>query len=107
MPVIQVEGKQDIQAEEGKKLVLALEDEGVDVLHRCGGNARCTTCAVEVLTGDLGEIGEAEATVRQNKGIEDPSIRLSCQVRVHEDVSIRLIKTVESTGLDAGPRPQE
>lgn len=107
MPLIQVEGKQPIEVEEGKKLVLALEDEGVDVLHRCGGNARCTTCAVEVLTGDLGDIGEAEATVRQNKGIEDPSIRLSCQVRVHEDVSIRLIKTVGSTGLDAGPRPQE
>ena len=27
----------------GKKLVLAIEDAGIDILHRCGGNARCTT----------------------------------------------------------------
>ncbi|MFD0672855.1 2Fe-2S iron-sulfur cluster-binding protein [Cohnella sp. GCM10027633] len=107
MPTIQVEGKQEIQAEKGTKLVLALEDDGVDVLHRCGGNARCTTCAVEVLSGDAGEMGEAEATVRANKGIEDTAIRLSCQIHVHDDLAIRLIKTVASTGLDAGPRPQE
>ncbi|MFC5530782.1 2Fe-2S iron-sulfur cluster-binding protein [Cohnella yongneupensis] len=107
MPTIQVEGKPSIDAEEGKKLVLVLEDSGVDVLHRCGGNARCTTCAVEVLSGNAGEMGEAEATVRQNKGIEDPSVRLSCQIHVHDDLSVRLIKTVASTGLDAGPRPQD
>lgn len=106
MPLIQVEGNQQIEVEEGKKLVLALEDGGVDILHRCGGNARCTTCTVEVLAGDLGDIGEAEATVRQNKGIEDPAIRLSCQVHVKEDVTIRLIKTASSTGLEPGPRPQ-
>ncbi len=35
------------EAEEGKKLVLALEDNGVDILYRCGGNAKCTTCRVE------------------------------------------------------------
>lgn len=107
MPVIQVEGRPSIEVEEGQKLVLALEDCGIDVLHRCGGNARCTTCAVEVLEGDLGEMGEAEAIVRKNKGIEDPAIRLSCQVRVHEDATVRLMKTAASTGLEPGPRPQE
>ena len=40
------------EVESGKKLVLALEDNGVDILHRCGGNARCTTCRVEVISGD-------------------------------------------------------
>ena len=48
MPTIQIEGREAVTAEAGQKLVLALEDGGVDVLHRCGGNARCTTCAVEV-----------------------------------------------------------
>lgn len=107
MPTIQVEGRSPIEAEAGKKLVLVLEDGGVDVLHRCGGNARCTTCVVEVLDGNAGEIGEAEATVRQNKGIEDPAVRLSCQIRVEDDLEVRLLKTVESTGLEPGPRPQE
>jgi ferredoxin len=107
MPTIQVEGKEAIQAEKGTKLVLALEDSGIDMLHRCGGNARCTTCAVEVLAGHAGEMGEAEATVRQNKGIEDAAIRLSCQIRVQDDLSVRLIKTIASTGLEPGPRPEE
>ncbi|MBM7567556.1 2Fe-2S iron-sulfur cluster-binding protein [Paenibacillus sacheonensis] len=106
MPTIQIEGREAVQAEEGTKLVLALEDGGVDILHRCGGNARCTTCAVEVVSGNAGEMSEAEATARSSKGVEDPSIRLSCQLHVHDDLTIKLIKTTASTGLDAGPRPQ-
>ena len=27
------------EAPAGKKLVLAIEDSGIDILHRCGGNA--------------------------------------------------------------------
>jgi len=107
MPTVQVEGREAIQAIEGTKLVLALEDNGIDILHRCGGNARCTTCAVEVLSGNAGEMEEAEATVLRNKGIEDAAIRLSCQIRIHHDVSVRLIKTAASTGLEPGTRPQE
>jgi len=63
MPRIEVEtaaGKQEFVAEDGRKLVLAIEDAGVDILHRCGGNAKCTTCRVEVLGGDPGEMGETE-----------------------------------------------
>src|ERR1700741_2595516 len=63
MPKIEAEtatGTVQIEAPEGKKLVLAIEDAGIDILHRCGGNARCTTCRVEVLDGDPGEMGELE-----------------------------------------------
>ena len=107
MPTLFIEGKEAIQVEAGTKLVLALEDNGIDVLHRCGGNARCTTCAVEIVSGNAGEMSEAEASARSGKGVEDPAVRLSCQVHVHEDLSIKLMKTTSSTGLDAGPRPQE
>ena len=53
MPMIQVIGKEakTFEAEEGKKLVLSLMDQGVDILHRCGGNARCATCRVEIIEG--------------------------------------------------------
>ena len=47
MPKIEVDGIKTIDAEVGKKLVLAIEDGGVDISHRCGGNARCTTCRVK------------------------------------------------------------
>jgi hypothetical protein len=40
MPKLTVEGKGEFEVPEGKRLVLALEDEaGVDQLHACGGNA--------------------------------------------------------------------
>ncbi|GAK14068.1 2Fe-2S iron-sulfur cluster-binding protein [Geomicrobium sp. JCM 19039] len=105
MPQITVEGKGTFEVEEGKKLVLALEDNGIDILHRCGGNAKCTTCRCEVLAGDPGPIGEAEQEVRERRGIEENHIRLSCQIRVQSDLTVKPIRTASAEGLDAGPRP--
>ena len=85
MPRIEAEtaaGPQAFEAEQGRKLVLAIEDAGVDILHRCGGNAKCTTCRVEVLAGDPGEVGEAERNrLAMETGLAE-NVRLSCQVRV-------------------------
>jgi ferredoxin len=107
MPTIQVEGRTSFQAEEGQKLVLALEDNGVDILHRCGGNARCTTCRVEILEGDVGSINEAEAAILTAKGITESNIRLSCQIRVHTDLTVKPIMTVTESGMEPGNRPQD
>jgi len=107
MPKIEVIGKGTFEAEEGTKLVLALEDNGVDILHRCGGNARCTTCRVEVLAGDPGVMGEAEAQLRQMKGITQYNVRISCQIRVHSDLTVKPLMTVSESGMEAGPRPTE
>ena len=52
MPKVTVEGEKTFEVEPGKKLVLAIEDAGIDILHRCGGNARCTTCRVEFIAGE-------------------------------------------------------
>jgi ferredoxin len=44
--------------------VLALEqDAGIDQLHACGGNARCTTCRVEYIAGEASRMTEAERDV--------------------------------------------
>src|SRR5947208_550777 len=52
MPKLTVEGFAPVEVESGKRLVLAIEqDAHVDVLHACGGNARCTTCRVEFIAG--------------------------------------------------------
>ena len=52
MPILTVEGYGSVSVTEGKRLVLAIEqDAGVDILHACGGNARCTTCRVEFIDG--------------------------------------------------------
>ena len=60
MPQITVEGESAFEVESGKKLVLCLEDNGIDILHRCGGMARCTTCRVEILSGDVPPLSEIE-----------------------------------------------
>ena len=53
MPQLTVEGFGTFDVAQGKRLVLALEeDAGVDQLHACGGNCRCTTCRVEFVAGE-------------------------------------------------------
>ncbi|MGB8510391.1 MAG: 2Fe-2S iron-sulfur cluster-binding protein [Pyrinomonadaceae bacterium] len=110
MPKIDAEtatGAQAFEAEEGRKLVLALEDAGIDILHRCGGHAKCTTCRVEVLAGDPGEIGELErARLAMETGLAE-NVRLSCQVRVHDDLKVVVVNQASVRGMDAGTRPAE
>ncbi|HLA09292.1 MAG TPA: 2Fe-2S iron-sulfur cluster-binding protein [Pyrinomonadaceae bacterium] len=108
MPQITAEtanGTVNVDAPAGKKLVLALEDSGIDILHRCGGNARCTTCRVEILQGDPGPMGEVE---RNRLAVEvelADNIRLSCQIRVQSDLGVRVVNQASVRGMDAGPRP--
>ena len=100
-------GQVAFEVEEGKKLVLGLEDNGVDILHRCGGNARCTTCRVEVLSGDPGEIGDAEKQILATKTDLGDHTRLSCQVRVMDDLHVKVIRQASVEGIDAGNRPAD
>ena len=101
------EGQVAFEAEEGRKLVLCLEDNGIDILHRCGGNARCTTCRVEILAGDPGPIGEPEKAILATKTDLDDHTRLSCQVRLMDDLHVQVIRQASVEGMDAGARPSE
>lgn len=100
-------GTISFEAEEGKKLVLALEDNGVDILHRCGGNARCTTCRVEVIAGDTGEKTDDEIAILSTKEGLSENTRLSCQIRCTSDMEIKVINQASVAGIDAGTRPQD
>ncbi len=94
-----------MKSEKGKKLVLCLEDNGVDILHRCGGNARCTTCRVEVISGDPGEIGDAEAAILSTKTDLNDHTRLSCQIRLNDNLHVKVMRQASVEGMDAGGRP--
>src|SRR5437870_11383587 len=110
MPKVEAEtagGTQTLEAPAGKKLVLAIEDAGIDILHRCGGNARCTTCRVEVLAGDPGPPGEAEAAILSTKTDLNEKTRLSCQILVKDDMKVKVINQASVMGIDAGPRPED
>src|SRR4051812_29436103 len=90
MPKLVVEGVGEFAVPEGKRLVLALEqDAGIDQLHACGGNARCTTCRVEFIAGEPDRMTVAERDVLAARGLS--GIRLSCQIVCDHDMTVRAI----------------
>ena len=93
----------------GGRLVLAIEDAGIDILHRCGGNARCATCRVEVIGGEPSPITPAEEERLQRVTGRKPNTRLSCQIQVRDDLTVRVLRRLsENPELgDSGPRPIE
>jgi ferredoxin len=107
MPKLMVEGFETVEVPEGKRLVLALtEDAGVDQLHACGGNCKCTTCKVEFIEGEPQMMTEAEKAKLAERGLE--GVRLSCQIYVTEDMSVRAISRLEGSGRsDPGSRPDD
>jgi ferredoxin len=105
MPTITIEGEKTVEVAAGTKLVLAIEDAGIDILHRCGGNARCTTCRVQVVEGTAPAMTEAEQERLAREAALDPGVRLSCQIRVDGDLTVRVLKRSASEGIPAGPRP--
>jgi len=99
----------DTTAEPGRRLVLAIEDAGVDILHRCGGNARCTTCRVQIVDGEAGPMTPAEEE-RLGRVTDPPEgMRLSCQVQVNGDLTVRVLRRLRDNPdmADPGPRPIE
>jgi len=58
--------------------LLALENNGIDVLHRCGGYAGCTTCRVEFAEGEPSRMTRAEKDKLADR--ELTGVRLSCQI---------------------------
>ena len=107
MPKLIVEGIGTFDVPAGKRLVLALEDEaGVDQLHACGGNARCTTCRVEFVSGEPDRMTEAEKTVLAARGVT--GVRLSCQIACDQDMAVKCISRLAGSGrADAGKRPAD
>jgi ferredoxin len=107
MRTVTVEGEKSFEVETGKKLVLAIEDAGIDILHRCGGNARCTTCRVQIIHGDPGPMQDLERERLALEAALGPDIRLSCQIRVEADLTVNVLMRAGATGLSPGTRPMD
>jgi ferredoxin len=106
MPRVEVEGRGAFEVESGTRLVRAIEGNGIDILHRCGGFARCTTCRVEFISGEPEVRTVAERTKLEEKGVLG-QVRLSCQIIVDHDMAVRVINTLAASGLpDPGPEPE-
>ena len=107
MPKLTVEGYGTFDVADGKRLVLAIEDDAkVDVMHACGGFARCTTCRVEFISGEPASHTAAETERLAARGLT--GVRLSCQIVCDHDMAVRAISRLEGTGRpDPGPRPED
>jgi ferredoxin len=106
VPKLTVEGMGEFEVPTDKRLVLALIDEAhVDQLHACGGNARCTTCRVEFISGEPDRMTQAEKTRMAERGLS--GVRLSCQIVCDHDMTIRAISRLEGSGRpDPGKTPE-
>ena len=106
MSKLTVEGYGTFEVPADKRLVLAIEqDAKVDIMHACGGNARCTTCRVEFVSGEPAAMTVAEKQVLTAKGLT--GVRLSCQMLCDHDMAVRAISRLEGTGRpDPGRTPE-
>src|SRR5262245_4991565 len=106
VPKLTVEGFGTVDVQDGKRLVLAIEqDAHVDILHACGGNARCTTCRVEFIEGEPTRQTVAERDRLAARGLS--GVRLSCQIQCDHDMTVRAISRLEGSGRpDPGPTPE-
>ena len=105
MPRITVD-QQTFDVPDGKRLVLAIEDAGIHIGHRCGGFARCTTCRVEFRSGEPETMTEAEFNKLRERGLYG-TYRLSCQIVCDHDMQVHPVMTLENQEwTDRGPRPE-
>src|SRR5579864_8702418 len=106
MPKLTVEGFPTVDVESDKRLVLAIEqDAHVDILHACGGNARCTTCRIEFIDGEPARMTVAEKTRLEERALT--GVRLSCQIVCDHDMKVRAISRLEGSGRpDPGRTPE-
>jgi ferredoxin len=107
MPKLTVEGYGTVEVDDGKRFVLAIEqDVKVDILHACGGNARCTTCRVEFIDGEPPR--QTAAEVERLRARDLTGVRLSCQIVCDHDMTVRAISRLEGSGRpDPGGPPAD
>ena len=106
MATIIAEGK-TFEAADGTRLVNAIEDAGIDILHRCGGNARCTTCRVTFNSGEPTSFHPREkAKLESSDNVGN--FRLSCHILCEGTMDVNVLQTMAGTGLDdPGSRPSD
>jgi ferredoxin len=105
LTIVTEDGERTADVPNGRRLVLAIEEQGVEIGHRCGRNARCTTCQVEVLDGEPDEMTAAEHAVLARRGLYG-TVRLACQLVCNRDIRVRPLMTKASAGWsDTGPTP--
>ncbi|TFG04358.1 (2Fe-2S)-binding protein [Candidatus Thorarchaeota archaeon] len=88
------EVQHEFEVESGTKLLKALIDHEVDIVHTCGGNAECSTCRVTIHKGVPTKKTQAQQDLFDKlvksgqPQFDHPAAFLSCQVVVEEDMTV-------------------
>ena len=86
--VIDINEQKQLNVQGGKPLLTELINEKVFIPSACGGRGTCGYCKVKVLVG-AGSVLATETPFLTEEEIAD-DIRLSCQVKVREDIKIEI-----------------
>lgn len=82
------DGKRVLDVKQGGDIMHTLADEGIFLPSACGGKASCGQCKVQMIEGG-GEILDTEKGHFNRKQIKN-GMRLGCQVKIKEDLKIRI-----------------
>ena len=101
------EVQKEITVESGTKLLKALIDNETDIVHTCGGNAKCTTCRVTIRKGVPSKETQAqkerfERAIKFGESqFDHPAVFLSCQVLVENDMTVSISEEFNRTIHDS------
>jgi adenylate cyclase len=79
-----------IEIKPGKSLLEHALEQGIPMAHLCKGNARCSTCRIVVIDGDLPPRNEKEQLLADKLSLPD-EVRISCQLDAGQQMQIRRV----------------
>jgi Na+-transporting NADH:ubiquinone oxidoreductase subunit F len=85
---ILINQEKELIVQGGSPLLFSLQDEGIFIPSACGGKGTCAYCKVMVMEGG-GPVLPTETPYLSAKELEE-NVRLSCQVKVRNDLSIEI-----------------
>jgi Na+-transporting NADH:ubiquinone oxidoreductase subunit F len=89
---VTINEEKEIEVNAGSTLLTTLSEQGIYLPSACGGGGTCAMCKCQVLDG-AGDILPTEVGYFTRKEVQD-KWRLSCQVKVKQDLDIRVPKEV-------------
>ena len=89
-----------IEAREGESICQNLLDNGIAIEHACEMSCACTTCHVVVREGfaALEASDELEDDMLDKAWGLEPNSRLSCQIRIRDELDGLVVRTPERQG---------
>jgi 2Fe-2S ferredoxin len=88
MPNINVPQKNLVlKVADGENLMAALQNADIPVASSCLGEGICSMCKMKVL-GVSSKPSDLETRTLLRNKVQDPEVRLSCQIQVVEDLTV-------------------